>query len=451
MDAPPIQYVRTEDGVNIAYWTLGHGPTLIHGMMPAGSHVELEWSVPSVRAWYEHLAEQFTIVRFDHRGRGLSDRDMSDLSMAAHLRDIDAISTVVAGDRFALLATHFPGPAMIAFAATHSDRVTGLILLNAWPAVEPYPQLVAMSRAANSLETASRETWANQMTFLTTGGAVDETVVNLFNEALDRGAIARSVEAGFGMDASTSLAKIGCPTLVLQSRGMAFTLDPARVMAAEIPDAKLVVLDGNGSPPFAVDQNDAALAAIDAFLEATIGEDREPTIAWTAGLFRTILFTDVEASTALTDRFGDAKARDLLREHERLTRDALAAHDGTEIKTMGDGFMASFTSASSALDAAIAMQQAITAYFAESETPIRIRVGINAGEPIEEDDDLYGASVIRAARVMGQAEGGEILVTNVVRELVEGKDYLFSQCGEYDLKGFEEAVRLFEVSWRSAT
>ena len=128
--------------------------------------------------------------------------------------------------------------------------------------------------------------------------------------------------------------------------------------------------------------------------------------------------------------------------HRRVT---LAAHGGTEIKTMGDGFMASITSASSALDAAIAMRQAITAHFAESETPIRIRVGINAGEPIEEDDDLYGASVIRAARVMGQADGGEVLVTNVVRELVEGKDYLFSQRGEVDLKGFEEAVRLFEV------
>ena len=109
--------------------------------------------------------------------------------------------------------------------------------------------------------------------------------------------------------------------------------------------------------------------------------------------------------------------------------------------------MASFTSASSALDAAIAMQQANTEHFADSETPIRIRVGINAGEPIEEGDDLYGASVIRAARVMGQADGGEILVTNVVRELVEGKEYVFGDRGEADLKGFDEAVRLFEVRW----
>ena len=114
---------------------------------------------------------------------------------------------------------------------------------------------------------------------------------------------------------------------------------------------------------------------------------------------------------------------------------------------MGDGFMASFTSASSALDAAIAMQRAITEHFTASETPVRIRVGINAGEPIDEGDDLYGASVIRAARVMGQADGGEILVTNVVRELVEGKEYLFSDRGAAELKGFNETVRLFEVRW----
>ena len=98
--------------------------------------------------------------------------------------------------------------------------------------------------------------------------------------------------------------------------------------------------------------------------------------------------------------------------------------------------------------AAIAMRRAITAHFTDSETLIRIHVGINARESIEGDDDLYGASVIRAARVMGQADGGEILVSDVVRELVEGKEFKFSQRGEVDLKGFEEAVRLFDVGWK---
>ena len=217
-----------------------------------------------------------------------------------------------------------------------------------------------------------------------------------------------------------------------------------REVAAGIPNARLMDSPGPGLFPFAGDFTETA-DAIDAFLgsgSATVDSVGRPDI-------HLVLFTDVEASTDLTDRFGDAKARDLLREHERLTRQALAQHGGTEVKTMGDGFMASFTSASSALDAAIAMQQAITDHFAETETPIRIRVGINAGEPIEEDDDLYGTAVIQAARVMGLADGGQILVTDTVRNLVAGKDYRFSDHGTHDLKGFEEPARLFEVGWVS--
>jgi len=167
---------------------------------------------------------------------------------------------------------------------------------------------------------------------------------------------------------------------------------------------------------------------------------------------RAVLFTNVEASTDLTDRLGDTKARDLLREHERLTREALAAHGGTEIKDDGrwfHGVVHVVHVGLGALDAAIAMQQALTDHFAETATPIRIRVGINAGEPIEEDDDLYGAAVIQAARVMGLADGGQILVTDTVRNLVAGMNYRFADHGTHDLKGFEEPARLFEVGWLS--
>ena len=109
--------------------------------------------------------------------------------------------------------------------------------------------------------------------------------------------------------------------------------------------------------------------------------------------------------------------------------------------------MASFISASAALRAAIAMQRAIAEHFAETETPIRIRVGINAGEPIEEDECLHGTVVIQAARVMGEADGGRVLVTDTVRNLVAGKDYRFHDHGTHDLKGLEEPTRLFEVGW----
>ena len=189
------------------------------------------------------------------------------------------------------------------------------------------------------------------------------------------------------------------------------------------------------------------------FFEGDIPDLTEPASVQTAtppeaGAMRTILFTDVEGSTALTQRLGDARARDLLREHERIVREALKAHGGSEVKTMGDGFMASFSSATKALDCAIAMQRAFAEHNESAEEPIMVRIGLNAGEPIAEDEDLFGTAVNEAARITAAAEGGEILVSDVVRQLVKGKDFLFADVGERQLKGFDEPVRLYEVRWR---
>jgi class 3 adenylate cyclase len=203
-----------------------------------------------------------------------------------------------------------------------------------------------------------------------------------------------------------------------------------------------------------------------------------------AAALQTILFTDVEGSTALTDRLGDAAAREVMREHERITREALKAHGGSEVKTMGDGFMASFGSATKALECAVAIQKAFAdpnrgvgveqlpndvsnsdegvavaqplrapaSSKPSAEDAIRVRIGLNAGEPIAEDDpdgrgDLFGTAVIVAARIAAQAHGGEILVSDVVRQLVAGKGFLFNDRGEQALKGFEDPVRVWEVQW----
>jgi class 3 adenylate cyclase len=151
----------------------------------------------------------------------------------------------------------------------------------------------------------------------------------------------------------------------------------------------------------------------------------------------------------LTERLGDAKAREVLRTYERIVRDALRAHGGSEVKTTGDGFMASFTSATRALECAIGMQRAFAAHNESAEEPIRVRIGLNAGEPIAEKEDLFGTAVNMAARIAAQAEGGEILVANVVRELAAGKGFLFVDRGEVTIRGFEEPVRLYEVRWRA--
>ncbi len=132
-----------------------------------------------------------------------------------------------------------------------------------------------------------------------------------------------------------------------------------------------------------------------------------------------------------------------------MVREALKAHGGSEVKTMGDGFMASFSSATKALDSAIAMQRAFAEHNESAEEPILVRIGLNAGEPIAEDEDLFGTAVNEAARITATAKGGEILVSNVVRELARGKDFLFADRGETSLKGFDEPVRLYEVKWQT--
>ena len=114
---------------------------------------------------------------------------------------------------------------------------------------------------------------------------------------------------------------------------------------------------------------------------------------------------------------------------------------------MGDGFMASFSSATEALECAIAMQRAFAAHNESADEPMRVRIGLNAGEPIAEQEDLFGTAVNLAARIAAQAAGREILASDVVRQLVAGKGFLFADRGEAALRGFEDPVRLFEVAW----
>jgi TolB-like protein/Flp pilus assembly protein TadD len=163
----------------------------------------------------------------------------------------------------------------------------------------------------------------------------------------------------------------------------------------------------------------------------------------------TILFTDVVGSTALTQRLGDAKAQEvLIGTHNIIVRETLKLHSGLEIKHTGDGIMASFSSATSALKCAIAMQEAFALHNETSEERIGVRIGLNAGEPITEEEDLFGTAVQLAARICDQAEPGQILVSNVTRELTAGKGFVFADRRETDLKGFQDPVAIYSVVWR---
>ena len=444
---PHIQYAQTEGGVSIAFSTLGEGTPFVHMPFPF-SHLQLDWEIPEMRSWWERLAKNQQLVRFDGRGTGLSDRDVLDFSLDGGVRDLEAVVGRLGLERFALFASVGSGAVGIAYAARHPERVSHLILWNSYARTADLtggPQVQAVMQLAN----ADWEMFTETLAHVALGWSAGEEA-RRYAAAIRESVTQEYVQAFLAapeVNVTELLPQVRVPTLVIQRRKTPFpSLDTARRLASRIPNARLALLEGD-SAAAALGDTEAVLQAIHEFLgegeEAAAGA--EPT---TVGTVHTILFTDVEGSTALTQRLGDAKARELLREHERMVREALKTHGGSEVKTMGDGFMASFSSATKALECSIAMQRAFAQHNESAEEPINVRIGLNAGEPIAEDEDLFGTAVNRAARITAEAKGGEILVANVVRELAEGKDFLFADRGEVSLKGFDEPVRLHEVRWQ---
>lgn len=171
------------------------------------------------------------------------------------------------------------------------------------------------------------------------------------------------------------------------------------------------------------------------------GNERDPGI-------RTVLFTDIVDSTALTQRVGDDAAMLLIRVHDTIVRDALTVSGGREVKHTGDGIMASFVSAAAAVRCATRIQRGLAQYQQEhAEYPIKVRIGAAAGEPVEHQHDLFGSTVQLAARLCSHAQPEQILVSNVIAELCIGKGLAFQDLGEVSLKGFERPIRVHAVEW----
>jgi class 3 adenylate cyclase len=164
--------------------------------------------------------------------------------------------------------------------------------------------------------------------------------------------------------------------------------------------------------------------------------------------FRAILFTDIVDSTRLTQELGDRAAMHLLRDHDAVVRSSVAGHGGSEVKHTGDGIMAAFDSASRAVGAAAQIQLKLQEQASAHPVPLRVRIGVAAGEPVTERDDLFGAAVQQAARLCAAAQPDCIVVSSGVRDLCRGKDIRFGELGRIEMKGFDEQIEHFEVHWR---
>ena len=446
--------------MDIAYWTLGEGPALI--VPPPAlpfSHLQLEWDIPEMRHWYEHLGEGRQLVRFDNRGSGLSQRDVDDFSCESLVRDMESVADQLELEQFDLFGFYYAGPATVAYAALHPERVRSLVLWCSFASVadvrnsQANPQL---NEALKSLIKADFEVFTETLSHSVFGWAAGEQA-HRFAEFMRNSLTADTAqlcwEQNDDLDVSDRLSQVRCPTLVLQRREFPMLgIDVARGLASRIPNAHLTLLEGASLSPYVGDM-ETALRTIDEFLGTTRGADR-PRVAphrhpGTAAGLRTILFTDMAESTATTQRLGDAEAQELVRVHNTVVRDALRAHDGVEVKHTGDGIMASFVSATGALECAIAIQRALAWHSEEHpDAAMAVRIGLNPGEPVAEADDLFGTAVQLASRVCTHAEPDQILVPEALRHLVAGKGFLFGDRGEVLLRGFEDRVRLFEVRWR---
>ncbi len=438
-----MQYATTSDGVRIAFGTAGSGPWIVRAPSLPFSHCQLEWSNGS--KFFDTLAANWSIVQFDPRGVGLSDRNVTDFSIDARVRDLEAVVEKLGLETFALHAIGWSAPTAITYILRNPGRVTHLILDDAQARIRDFmniPQIRALDQLRGEWDA-----FLEYLVFTLYGLGRDQAgpVIEYLKQCTTQEGATRIFDAVRGDDVMDLLTDVNVPTLIVQHSGMSSqSVETARELAMRIPEARLVILEG----AITEDTERVITAMADLLGTEPAADDHEDSHGHPhhgpSGV-RTILFTDVVSHTEMMQRLGDGAGRDVLREHEQITRRVLKVHGGDEIKSMGDGFMASFSSVAGAVECAIDLQRAFAAGDGE---PINVRIGLNAGEPIEEGGDLFGATVIMASRIAGQAEGGEILTSDVVRALCSGKGFLFADRGEATLRGFEDPERLYEVRWR---
>ncbi len=436
---PHIQYARTSDGVSIAYWTMGEGVPLVAMPLRPSSHIQAEWRLPQFRSLYESLARNLQLIRYDGRGSGLSDRDVTQFSLDTDILDLEAVVDRLGLDSFVLHANGYVGGAALSYAARSPERVSRLILLSCSAQGARYPMAPLLTLLESNwvlytetvahytlgLDTEDTKAWAAFMR----EGATQSTARALMLAYAD-------------YDVTSLLPTVQAPTLVLHPKGTPMDVAAARELAARIPDARLVVLEGSLGVVFDAEDRAGYRAAIDEFL----GLETQTKAAQPSGT-AIILFADIVDSTALTERLGDAAFRDKARELDGALRAVISDNTGTPIegKLLGDGVLAVFTSARQAIEAALACGAA------GRHAGLPLHLGIHAGDVIRESDpdgraNVYGGAVNIASRISGLSAPGEVLVSETVRSLARTSAGVgFEDRGEQALKGVGEAVRVWAV------
>jgi class 3 adenylate cyclase len=419
----PVEYVTSADGVAIAFQRFGQGPTIL--LFPTLPRVLRVHPEVEVLRGSGDLAQLTSVVMWDPRGFGMSDRDAAPTSLDAWIKDATAVAEAV-GAPLPVYASAQSGPIAIAFAAQRPDLVSHLILAHTLANGAGFGQIV-VQRTIMAVLDIDWDTCLEviALVFLRLEGSAATRFIDIMRDEVDPNLVRQFFDALATFDARELLGNLDVPTLIIENRDVATQRQlkaDGRELSRKIRGAQLI--DGK-------DQSTVAQQIL-AFL------DEKPLVVH--GAFRTVMFTDLVSSTALTQQVGDEAAQQTVETHDAAVRQALTSHDGVEIKHTGDGIMAAFDSATAAARAAqqIAVQL--------REHGVGVRVGLNAGEPLERDGDLFGTAVQLAARVGDAANDGQVLATQVVRDLTAGKGLDWSPAPAIDAKGFDDPIPVFTLN-----
>jgi class 3 adenylate cyclase len=439
---PRVRFARRPDGRHLAYQVLGDGELDLVFLFGWPTHLGLIWEEPAFAGFLQRLGSFSRLILMDRLGNGLSDRGPTGQAFEDELDDVAVVLDAAGSRRAAFFGCHLGGRLALLFAATYPERTSAVVTFASHPATLPaedYPWgstpeqrewLLAAIKAGppdpaemlprlapgEAANPAVQQWWRMFYLSATTASEAYDTVVSLGP-----------------VDIRRLLGSVRVPTLVLHRTGDQWAdVNASRYMAGRIPGARLVELAGDDHLPFFGDQ-DAVVALTQEFLTGVRPlPDPDRVLA-------TVLFTDIVDSTRLPSELGDRRWHRLLEQHNAVVREHLARFRGREVKTTGDGFLATFDGPARAIRAATAVRAEL------AEHQVQVRVGLHTGECELLGDDIGGIAVHIAARVLSSAEAGEILCSRTVKDLVAGSGFTFADRGLRRLKGIQDEWQLYAV------
>jgi len=435
-DRPPdVRYAKSGD-VHIAYQVIGSGPLDLVFVPGFISHVDLVWDEPHWAGFLERLAAFTRLIRFDKRGTGLSDRVATIPTLEERMDDVRAVMDAVGSERAAFFGVSEGGPMSLLFAASYPERTRALALYGSYAL---FSTAVMGPEQMAAFEARVEQSWG-------TGASVAAFAPSLAeDEAFRRwwarfermggspAAVIRLMRMNSEIDIRHALPAIRVPTLIMHRTGdMRVRVEAGRFLARHIAGARFVELAGDDHL-FCAGDAGAILDEIEEFLTGS-RPAAEPD-----RVLATVLFTDIVDSTARAAAAGDHAWRKLLESHHHCVRRELARFRGREIKTMGDGFLATFDGPARGARCAAAIRAAV------HDLGIEVRAGLHTGEIELMPDDIGGIAVHIASRIADLAGPGEILSSAVLKDLVAGSGLRFEDRGAHALKGLSENVRVYAV------